>query len=732
MASETADVKRALVAKLMKLSASWQQLSIPTINGSAWNSMFGASDGSVLYNAVFFGNIYKSVDGGDTWTPILSITYDGADFSSQAWVECCCSADGNTIYAASQANNAVSGYIWKSSDAGETWTPILALATLLGQQNWQQVICSSDGSKVVAAVGSVTTGDIYTSSDGGETWIDQTGAGTRTWCSIAMSGDGNYIAATCDPSGGGPDDDANVHISLDGGDTWSSNAGGDQTANFAPLCYSRDGTALYIGYGLGVSSIYKSSDHGQTWTNIVTGLTHGLNTIACSDDGGVIMAATGNTGGGPSDPVFLSTDGGTTFNAVAGLVGAGNGNWNSTLVSSDGSKLFISQYGGFIYYSDDTGETWIQSSAVSQQQQWLQVVCSSDGTKVAAITIGGGPPVLWTSSDGGDTWTNQPTTLNLNIIAMSGDGSLLVGTDSNYVYTSSDNGAHWTQTSAPNTGSWGAICCSDDGSIIVAASSPNLYVSEDSGDSWTNTNPSASGNYWSNVCCSSDGSIRVAADDSSGDIWTSIDGGAWTDTGFGVGGGAGDGYWGGLACSADGGVIAAAAGALADGSNGLIYLSTDKGTTWTPSGAPQIGWIDVVVSPDGKTLAAVDYSNSQYVWISTDAGTTWSQQTVSANGLGLAVANNEMFAALLGGYIYRYSGFSSQASFSKFSILDPALYRSEIEAALGQEIFNKWSDDPKIFQAQLSAALGSYPFTTATALSPELEMEVVAIAIDNE
>ena len=81
------------------------------------------------------------------------------------------------------------GYIYISTDGGETWT---AKNISLGNQNWTSIIQSSDGTKLAACV---SGGYIYTSNDGGETWIQSTSSGIKDWIAITSSSDGSKLAA---------------------------------------------------------------------------------------------------------------------------------------------------------------------------------------------------------------------------------------------------------------------------------------------------------------------------------------------------------------------------------------------------------------------------------------------------------------------------------------------------------------------------------------------------------
>ena len=148
-------------------------------------------------------------------------------------------------------------------------------------------------------------------------------------------------------------------------------------------------------------------------------------------------------------------------------------------------------------------------------------------------------------------------------IASSADGTKLVaGTDygTNYgdlpsIYISSDSGANWKLTSAPNQ-PWQTVASSTDGTKLAAGIYGGLiYLSKDSGESWTPANVPAL--RWCSIASSSDGSRLAAA--------------AW---------------------------------------EGMIYLSADGGRTWTTANAPSQQWQSIASSSDGIKLVAAIYNLS--------------------------------------------------------------------------------------------------------------------------
>jgi hypothetical protein len=83
-----------------------------------------------------------------------------------------------------------------------------------------------------------------------------------------------------------------------------------------------------------------------------------------------------------------------------------------------------------------------------------------------------------------------------------------------------------------------------------------------------------------------------------------------------------------VASSADGNRLVAAA------SGGLIYASTNAGTTWTTTDAPSTNWSDIASSADGSKLVALTESANWYdyrIFTSTNSGTSWILSSVSGH-----------------------------------------------------------------------------------------------------
>ncbi len=238
----------------------------------------------------------------------------------------------------------VGGGVWKTDDAGNSWRPVsdgwFASASVgsIG-------ICEANPDVVYVGMGegqfrgTMSSGDgAYATRDGGRTWTF-VGLGSSTGQTMIprMRVDpGNcdrvYAAVLGDPYG--PNDERGVFRSLDGGSTWERVLFGGPLAGASDLTIDPlEPRILYAtiwdvhrppwgGRTQGTSGIFRSSDAGDTWTELTgnPGLPDTvIGKVGISASGGtagrvyvVIEAAPGHGG------VFRSDDGGETWTKTNG------------------------------------------------------------------------------------------------------------------------------------------------------------------------------------------------------------------------------------------------------------------------------------------------------------------------------------------------------------------------------------------------------------------------------
>ena len=305
-----------------------------------------------------------------------------------------CSADGATVVVVAGPNSSA---VIISTNYGASWTPSNPLTTNF----WVSAACSANGSKIfLDSYDGPVLGPIAVSTNVGAAWT-ASGAPMENWSSTAGS-----IACS---------------------------AGGNTVLAAKGIYGSADGGLLFV-----------STNGGAAWTQ-TSAPTQYWSGVACSADGIKMVATSGNAaflGKTTAGGIFISTNAGATWTHTS----APTNNWTSVASSADGAKL-VAAYGGLlpgspyyatgaIYTSTDSGATWTPSSAPTMN--WLQVVSSADGTKLAALTgvLEDRINSLWISTNSGAAWTaawTVPFGAPPTAMAMSADGTSLVAASGSFV-----------------------------------------------------------------------------------------------------------------------------------------------------------------------------------------------------------------------------------------------------------------------------------------------------------
>jgi len=182
---------------------------------------------------------------------------------------------------------------------------------------------------------------------------------------------------------------------------------------------------------------------------------------------------------------------------------------------------------GGIYISTNAGVNWTASDPPNNGYGWYAVSSSADGTKLAAMMVDALTPAgpygwIYTSTNAGATWTQTTRMAWPCSLASSADGTKLIaakgefGPLGGWMLTSTNSGATW-EVASPPSGAWSSVACSADGARLVAAigglftgpvTGP-IYTSTNSGATWTAGDSPT--NDWVAVATSADGGNLVAA-----------------------------------------------------------------------------------------------------------------------------------------------------------------------------------------------------------------------------
>lgn len=279
-------------------------------------------------------------------------------------------------------------------------------------------------------------------------------------------------------------------------DTWDQVSSLDAGEYYWSTIIGGDGTWYACAFD---QPLYRSTDDGDTWSQITA--VAGWHDC-CTSSNGAIVYALGVVGG--SGSVYKSTNYGASFSEIVSTAGK---NWISICCSADGTKVYacFGPITGDVWVSGDSGANW---TPVGLSEDLVQISCSADGTKVV-VGNNAASDYVRVSTDSGVTFPTVGALGRWLAVCMSRDGSTIyAGKYGEYIYKSINDGATWTASLSTND-SWGGIGCIADGSKALALGSNNIYTSEDSGANWTDVYSYSGGGFDCNVtdALSLDGSL---------------------------------------------------------------------------------------------------------------------------------------------------------------------------------------------------------------------------------
>lgn len=195
-----------------------------------------------------------------------------------------------------------------------------------------------------------------------------------------------------------------------------------------------NGTSIFAGAYEG--GIYRSTDNGENWVEVNTGLTKKI-VKSFAIIGSTIFAGTSSGG------VFRSTDNGANWTDVnEGLQNSSNYIFVNTLIAA-GTSLFVGVNGG-VFRSTDNGDTW--TKVITAWKNKNVTTFAMSGSTIYAGTDDG----VYRSIDNGASWTVYKTGLKYeSITSLMVVGSTIFAGTYHGVFRSTDNGDNWTEA---NTG----------------------------------------------------------------------------------------------------------------------------------------------------------------------------------------------------------------------------------------------------------------------------------------
>ncbi len=621
------------------------------VGGLGYDVRMRPDDPDVMYVTDGFAGLFVSRDGGRTWAasnrgidkriglsgdaiPVFAVTVDPND--------------PNRVWVGTQFTSGV----YRSDDGGETWQA--RSQGILEQQLSVRGISVEPGNSDVVYLGGeisswewageprsglamdLTRGAVYKSTDGGGTWH-------RIWIGdnlvryvlvspadpdrlFVSTGIFDREAANADPAAGRPGG-VGILRSDDGGATWDTLAAANGLAPdelyFGSLfLHPRDPEVLLAASGndpYGTGGVYRTEDGGDRWVRVLDQTNMSAVEI-CESDPDVAYA-------GSLSGFFRSGDGGRTWARIGGS------HWGPPDVVAgfpidiqcdprDPMRVFVNNYGGGNFLSEDGGASWVNSSDGYTGALVHQVVVApADPRRVYAAARSG----LFRSRDGGGSWEGLGYGLGRHL---EGQTIAVDPADPDHVLGVLLDGGPWPKISRDGGRSWHdpvigiapeAVASPPLAGAPVAPQPPAAAVRV----AFAARNPSTVFAALAEPNCLN---VEACAARPGPGVLVSRDGGeSWSDTGLPAGNVLD------LAVSRDGSVLFAVV------FPGRVYRSGDGGRSWVPAGTPvppsvphgpdEVGLpgpalASIALDPfvEGKLYAGFRRAS---VMVSRDNGATW-------------------------------------------------------------------------------------------------------------
>jgi uncharacterized repeat protein (TIGR01451 family) len=478
----------------------------------------GTGEENFSGDSYYGAGILKSVNGGTSWTqikgPFVGPFASDGYFGGGARIGAIAVEPDNSsvILVAVEMFSSNPTGIYRTADGGATWTSVLP-----GAHGTAVVFDPTNGNIAYTALGSnfgSANNGVYKSLDGGKTWASINGMGSnklptvdvgRIALALAPSSPGTLYAGIQDTSTGNL---LGFFKTIDGGANWVKLT---STPDYcAPQCsydqviavQPNNANVLFAGgaFGGGTASVYRSTDGGSNWTNVTQGadgsyLHADLHALAFSSD---------------SSRLYLGNDGGVwSANMPTGTPVP----WMQL-----NNTLAITQF----YFSPSINPNDITNSFGGTQDNgsqkysgvltWDDVVCGDGGwtalnpvTPSNVYSVCQGDALIRKSTGGGvfGSWTDAVSGINLSdrmqflpplAIDPLQPANLYLGTYR--VYQTTNNAGNWTAISGDLTGNGSgtlttvAVAPANSNTVYVGTSNSLVQV--------TNNALAGAGAIWSN------------------------------------------------------------------------------------------------------------------------------------------------------------------------------------------------------------------------------------------
>jgi len=376
------------------------------------------------------GGIYKSSNGGSSWTHIS--LPGNTDYVYDIKID---PNNSNKVYAAMHWTG-----IFKSDNAGSTWFPINnGLTPNTDAVRTREIeIDPTNSSRLFLATWG--TSSLYYSTDGGNNWTPRNSGlpnDARVWELTMDAKSPNVLYASTINNG--------LYKTMNGGSSWywlATLSSFHNTLVIHPI----DSQTLFAG--LKIDGLKKTTNGGTSWSSIDDDIHANIIVSALNDPHNPEIIYISVYGKG----VWKSIDNGKTW------ASSNNGipdNYVNTVIfdPSDPTKLFAGVRNNGVYYSNNGGVSWSPRNIgvpVITRSESLTDRYLPDYTSPSNIlwNLEAQEDVMFDSLEPGNRDADRATIATVNTIAINPNNPnvMLIGTDGKGILRSMNAGLNWQST----------------------------------------------------------------------------------------------------------------------------------------------------------------------------------------------------------------------------------------------------------------------------------------------
>ena len=475
---------------------------------------------SIVLNSVYFvnsnigyacgngGNLYKSIDGGLTWTASAS-GISAVDLNSVSFLD---DNKGITV--------GKNGAVFTTVNGGSSWNPEPVLTT----RNLLDVKYYADGIVAVGEYGVILTKDnssawtsVLTRTDSDIRGVTGSGLNNSRVCGGGgfirnnLNSRSNFFNFEVNPMMANLTDifyyDANNGFAVsslnyaiirttNAGQSWELPSGSSVTYSWVLCMHPKDRNSAFVVYG---NKVYVSRDRSETWTQIST-ITSGSRAhsfYVSPVDTNIWLAAMESS----PDNVSRTTNYGVTWTSVIAYDFSTYGQ-PLEMDQNDPSVFYFapSNSGGTgVYRSTNNGANFTltapyNNSAINQPCDLIVMWDSSN-----VLYMGDDGADIFKSTNYGANWFQVKPGSSSEVPSMCNsvfDKSICYATtwSSSQVYKTNDFGTTWNITSNNSGSGWGSDVCREDPTIVLTGNyGSQAYLTTNAGTSFFNVNSGLSG-----------------------------------------------------------------------------------------------------------------------------------------------------------------------------------------------------------------------------------------------